>query len=335
MNNTHIRTNTTQCSSPSSFDTYISQLPLWEKHLISHHESTDELHIAATQTTNNIIIATDGSENNGKGSYGWIICTTAGHTIATGSGTSFGFAILSFRCEAYGILAALRFIIHLLRYHHVPQNNNHIQWWCDCQSLLRRLQHTLPNPNQCKLAEHDIELAVIHTMRQLSPRISSSHLHSHQYDTVPLHNLPLPYRLNRIADTLAKRCNDSIESPQTQVPRPSPARCQLHIGNHTITRSIATTLHFAYSKTTSLSHIATCLQIPPNMAYTIAWKEFAQAFKSFSPGHQRILRRWIYGFLPTQQRLFRNGTSNSELCPICRQVTETDQHFLDNRDKLF
>ena len=107
MNNAHTRANTTQGSSPSSFATYISQLPSWEQHLISNHESTNELHIAATKTTNNIIIATDGSKKHRKGSFGWIISTTKGYTIATGSGTAFGFDILSFRCEAYGILAAL------------------------------------------------------------------------------------------------------------------------------------------------------------------------------------------------------------------------------------
>ena len=105
-------------------------------------------------------------------------------------------------------------------------------------------------------------------------------------------------------DTHAKHHNNTLESPQTQVPLPTPAQCQLHIGKHTITQSFATTLHFAYSKTTSLSHIATCLQLLAHTAHTIAWKEFTQAFQSFPLGQQYIIGQWLYGFLPTQRRLF-------------------------------
>jgi len=60
----------------------------------------------------------------------------------------------------------------------------------------------------------------------------------------------------------------------------------------------------------------------------IAWEEFAKAFASFSTGSQRILRRWIYGFLPTQRRLYRHNTSTNDLCPVCTTSEETDTHFL-------
>ena len=67
----------------------------------------------------NFIIATDGSANDGKGSFGWVIANSDGNVIVTGQGTAFGDNISSFRCEAYGILAALCFILQLHQYYHL------------------------------------------------------------------------------------------------------------------------------------------------------------------------------------------------------------------------
>ena len=112
------------------------------------------------------------------------------------------------------------------------------------------------------------------------------------------------------------------------VPLLHQAACQLHIKGKTITRSIANNLHRAYTYESSTTHLTNRLNLHSTYRASIAWTEFARAFKSFPVGSQRILRRWIYGFLPTQLRLQRAGTGASPECPICKQHPKTDEHFL-------
>ena len=179
----------------------------------------------------------------------------------------------SFRCEAYGILSALCFILHLQRYYHLPPRNITIDWWCDCNSLLQRLVPlTIPDPNRFKLADHDTELTFRYLQNQL-PSITHNHLHSHLHDHTPLHLLPVPQKLNRIVDDIAKTYNKHMTAPATKALLLGPAGC----------------------------HLQQRLQISYETFDLIAWDKFAQAFKSFSPESQRILHCWIYGFLPTQQ----------------------------------
>ena len=315
----------------TNFSDYLTTLQPWDVQLIQHHETTSDYGNTLQQTNQSFTIATDGSEQNGKGSYGWIISTIAGHTIATGSGTAYGYDISSFRCEAYGILAALRFILHIRRYFHTPPHNQPITLWCDCNSLLQHILSSINdinNPNKYVLAEHDIETAIRHTIPDVSAHLQLRHLHSHQFDNVPLQSLPLPQRLNRIADSLAKHHNRTIDQPTNLVPLLHPARCQVHVGRRTVTRSLTTSLRHAHSRSTSITHIMHRIGLHSTAYNTIAWNEFTRAINSFPPSHQRILRRWIYGFLPTQRRLHRNGLSTSPRCPVCQTHIETDHHFL-------
>ena len=60
-----------------------------------------------------MVLATDGSEEAGKGSFGWILATPTGNLLAQRSGPVFGHQTVSFRGEAYAILASLRFLIQL------------------------------------------------------------------------------------------------------------------------------------------------------------------------------------------------------------------------------
>ena len=131
-----------------------------------------------------------------------------------------------------------------------------------------------------------------------------------------------------MADTLAKQHNLTLAQPMEQVPLINCAACQVNINGQTITHSLAKELHQAYTLETSTIHLTHRINLHSNYRTTIAWNEFAQALKSFTTNHQRILRRWIYGFLPMQQRLHRNGTSSSPMCPNCQQHVETDEHFL-------
>ena len=174
---------TTDC-----FQQFISSLPTWELLLLIQHSfMNNSPKIVASLTNQPILIATDGSEKLGKGSYGWVLANLSGSILATGQGTAYGHCISSFCCEAYGILAATRFILRLRQFYHLPRNNNTITWWCDCKSLIQRLTyHNHPiDPNRVQLTEHNVEFAIRATLPLLTNNFIPKHLHSHQADHTP------------------------------------------------------------------------------------------------------------------------------------------------------
>ena len=318
----------------ASFEDYLLHLPLWEAQLLQNHApKSPSMSTATTLTNHPIIIASDGSEAQGKGSCGWVISSMSGDVIAQGAGTAFGSKISSFRCEAYGILAATRFILRLRYYYHLPSHNQPIKWWCDSKSLIQRLHTcTTPrNPNRASLADHDIEFAIHNTIPLITTQFNPHHLHSHQADSAALDQLPIHIRLNRMADKLAQQHNNTLQTPTTVTPLITLARCQLHIRGQTITRSIPRSLQESFTRSTSISHIRQRFRLHHTCIQSIAWTEFQRAFSSFSTGQKRILRRWLYGFLPTQLRLHRYNCHISPKCPMCNSHDETDLHFLECR----
>ena len=313
-----------------TFTDYIHTLEPWERQLLQHHNLHCTAEELLNRTTSNLTIASDGSVDNDRGSFGWVI--TFEHSIlATGFGTAFGLTISSFRSEAYGILAALRFIYNIQLYHHLPLPYRSILWYCDSESLLKRIHNNRQdthNPNRYKLADNDLEIAIVLTIPMVAVSFQQQHVRSHQYDNLPIQQLPLPHRLNRIADKLADQAHTLQPSNNNHVPLITLAGCQLQLKQGTITRSYTRLLQQAFMDSSTRQHICNRLNINRQTMDTIAWKEFARAFSSLSQGSQRIIRRWIFRYLPTQRRLARYKQSKSSLCPMCNTTEETDLHFL-------
>ena len=311
----------------NNFKDYLRTLDTWEQHLLEYFNCGN---ILAT-LSGPIVLASDGSVSDSSGSFGWVAATPTNHILATGYGIAYGLNITSFRSEAYGFLAALRFLYQAQCYYKIPLPNRNITWYCDSDSLIKRIRSNLNdinNPNRYKLADNDLEVAIIHTIPLVSTSLHPQHIRSHQHDHIPLHQLPLPQRLNRMADELASQAHTFAPPNTSHVPLITTARCQLNLHNGTITRSYKTTLHNAFTHHHTCKHICRRLHITQTTMDTIAWTEFSRAFRSLPTGNQRIIRRWIFGFLPTQRRLARYQIRPSPACPICKQHAETDIHFL-------
>ena len=314
-----------------SFSDHINSLDLWEKHLLKHHQTDTGINAPNILSSRSIIVASDGSVCDDRGTFGWVIANPDGQILATGFGTAPGYKVTSFRSESYGILAALRFIYQLQCYLYYPLIDRNLTWFCDSQSLLQRIQSNIDdthNPNRYKLADNDVETAIIQSFPLVLNTFHRRHIRSHQNDNIPLHLLPLPQRLNRIADNLATTAYSQIPQYNTHAPLISLARCQLRMACGTITRSYTKILHEAYMEHTTRQHLCHRLKLDNNTLDSIAWTEFNRAFQSSSHGHKRTIRKWLFGYLPTQRRLHRYKLSPSDLCPICQLHPETDTHFL-------
>ena len=171
-----------------------------------------------------------------------------------------------------------------------------------------------------------MESSIRHSVPLVTTKLQSIHIRSHQYDNEPLESIPLPHKLNRITDQLAIQHLSQISQPTSKAPLLDPARCQLHIGGNTITRALPTYLHSAFSDKHIRTHLLRRLDIAPNL--DILWRSFSSDFHKLSSSQQRIIRKWVFGFLPTQRRLHRYSDCSSPLCPKCRLSPETDHHFL-------
>ena len=307
---------------------YIRTLDRWEQHLLQNHQYKTETilqHLAE-----DIFIASDGSVDE-HGSFGWVIAKPTGSIIATGNGIAYGLTISSFRSEAYGILAALRFLYRIQTYYNQPLPSRTTTWICDSRSLLTRIQHNrhdTHNPNRYKLADNDLEIAIVSTLPLVTTNLQQQHIRSHQNDHKPIHLLPIPQQLNRLADNLAASKHDDHTQPTKHAPLITIAGCQLRTKQGTITRSYTRLLHCAFTDQSTCKHICQRLNIPSGSLNDIAWDEFDRAFRSLSTGSKRTIRRWMFGYLPTQRRLARYNQSHSSLCPTCQRETETDLHFL-------
>ena len=122
--------------------------------------------------------------------------------------------------------------------HHLPLFNRPITWYCDSESLLKRLNNNLQdihNPNHYKLADNDLEFTIVQTIPLVSTELYRHHIRSHQHDHIPLHKLPIPHRLNRIADSLTSTAHDDHPTATNKVPLITLAGCQLQINKGTIT----------------------------------------------------------------------------------------------------
>jgi hypothetical protein len=61
-------------------------------------------------------MVSDGGMVNGYGSYGWIIANADELTRGRGEAEGAGELMQSFRAEGYGMIAALRYILHAFTY---------------------------------------------------------------------------------------------------------------------------------------------------------------------------------------------------------------------------
>ena len=241
-----------------TFKHYLSKLEPWEQELLHNIHFQCTIEEFQTVSTTPIIVTSNGSVANEQGSFGWVIATTNGTILATGSGIAFGYKITSFRSEAYGILAPLRLLYHHQCFHHSTHNQRPITWYCDSESLLKRIHSNLQdtiNPNRYKLADNDLEIAIITTIPMVCTNMNRHHIRSHQNDHIPLHRLPLPQRLNRMADSLAADIHNVNNIQTHKVPLIRPAGCQLHTRHGTITRSYTRSLHEAFTYQQTLEHI--------------------------------------------------------------------------------
>jgi hypothetical protein len=96
-----------------TFDIFIDQQPEHIAALLPHiqwhcHDAYN--FCSQASDLSHTLLVTDRGAADNMGTFGWIIGTTSGTRLATGSGPVFGFNPRSYRAETYGCRAGMPFV---------------------------------------------------------------------------------------------------------------------------------------------------------------------------------------------------------------------------------
>ena len=122
---------------PTEIQTLISTLPSWEKPL--HTGLTLQVSIPdlLQHLQSPILVASDGSVNEHRSSFGWVLATREGQQLLSSRGPAPGAKPTSYRAEGIGILSVLRCFLHLQQLYNITISGTLL---CDNKSMIERTQ---------------------------------------------------------------------------------------------------------------------------------------------------------------------------------------------------
>ena len=181
----------------TTFPAFVAKLQPWEQELLQYVEFTSEPYELCTDLQPHVRAVSDGSVRmETQGAFGWSMRNEFNNTVASGMGPARGGGgMTSYRAEAYGMLATLRFLIRMAEFTEMT-----FPWTgvvgTDSQSLLdtlcgkdeTRLEIDRDEPIylggapvvlDCACADWDILIEIQDSLKQL-PMIKLQHVKGHQ-----------------------------------------------------------------------------------------------------------------------------------------------------------
>jgi hypothetical protein len=150
------------------------------------------------------------------------------------------------------------------------------------------------------------------------------HVKSHQDERQDQKELPFEAQLNVLADAQAMQQHDLMDAPLTDVQGLQPV---LMLGDIPITRDSQKWLlqkageilisHY-YNEKYGWDH---------NVFQDIDWHLQHKALSTFADPDQCRILKFVHGWLPTNKRLFREGTESSPKCILCNHLEELQSIF--------
>jgi ribonuclease HI len=279
-----------------------------------------------------IDIATDGSydKNSGISSYGWVMVINT-TVVATGSGPAEAHPTMAepFRAEAYGLAAAAAFIQEMCQYYSAKYDKHIWHCYIDNWSLIQKMEqirlettsakwHLSPDADILKLT-HDIIAEI---------PINFVHIKGHQDKKREGTSISFSAQLNVMADELAVCQRLAMTLPKRQVSTP---RVHLQINDITITRDSQTWLMDHASRIPIQEYYYNKHKWNVATFSKVDWDAQHKVLSRLDINNQRRILKFVHGWLPTYDRLFREKQTRSPRCPLCHYLLETNMHMLQCR----
>ena len=312
--------------SPSTtFAEAIATLQPWEQELLRFAEFTDEPFEFCTDLQPHLRAVSDGSvRHDTQGAFGWSMRNEFNNTVASGMGPARGGGTMtSYRAEAYGMLAILRFLIRLAEFTEMSY-----QWTgiigTDSQSLLdtlcgkdeTRLERDRDEPINmtgttvvldCACPDWDILIEIQDSLSKLSG-ITLQHVKGHQDREREYHTLDQMAQLNVDADARAGQYQDAHGATRPFVLMTPKTKVHLLGRSGTVTGKYDAYLRAAATTPPLRTHMLVKYSWTRRIFDSVNWDAHRRAIKRMYK-RRTHLTKLVFDILPTNSLLnkFDNG----------------------------
>ena len=313
----------------NTFSQHIQTLQAWESTILNTHTlhgSPEEIVHALNQ--GDFYIASDGSVEGSKGSFGYVIASNSKERLIRGQGPVAGSRLQSFRAESYGGLAATCILRQLSQFTGIPIITK-CRHFMDNKAVIlqlkkeRKYKHTYAN-NTLK-PDWDI----VTTFATLSKDLHHPTYHwvrGHQDDTKSRHTLSLSAQLNCEADDEAGQYQ-ATNHARPIVPMTPFTHAQLELKNQTVTSHYKPRIREASSIPEYFAYLEKKFNWPAPIRQSIDWTSYQQIIKKFRP-KQCTLVKHLHHIAPTGNISHRNDPHNTVGCPSCNIPIEDNDHIM-------
>jgi hypothetical protein len=276
------------------------------------------------------MLVTDGGAAENMGTFGWIIGTTDGVRLASGSGPVFGFDPRSYRAETYGCRAGMTFVQLAFRFCHIPMHGS-LSVRFDNQGLLKKQvsfrEFALAKYSAALHSEWDAIISVYNLMDRFPQLPVLQHVFGHQDNSLDYNDRPLDAQMNTQADNLATMELDEYSTVLPSVPFDPESKVMLSIDGTTVTRRLETTLRTKARLPALLDYYQDRLKWDQCTFHAVDWEVFGGIYPKMQ--HRRnCLTKFYYYTLPTGEQLDCRESSYDDRCPTCHAPDESDDHLL-------
>jgi hypothetical protein len=321
---------------PETFQEYIQGLPSWEQHLLQTACMSENPSRTAELINDGevIFIASDGSViANEFGTFSYIITHVQSRCqLAWGNGPVPGAHPSSFRAEAYGVLAASRFLFHLSTFTGIKLHQR-IRHWIDNAGLVKRIRKMLTFthefPNATLAPDWDVMTEILHSIRSIPDIQYSAHwIKSHQDSATAYDNLTLAAQMNCDADMLASDYHQSANGlrPIPIVPMKSHTHAQLRMRDTTITAYYKKAIRDSLTTPPLHQYLQSRFGWTDDVMTELDWEMFSTLTKLYNDQRPTLVKH-VHMLAPTGKYAHRNDAHESAGCPACDCDLETNEHL--------
>jgi hypothetical protein len=277
-------------------------------------------------------IASDGGFDPATGisSYGWVVAINK-VLVAQGRGPAEAHPDLaeSFRSEGYGLASAAAFIMAMAMFLPIQIKRHRWKFYIDNKAMIQRMESYDGNIRHSKWnlrSDADITNKAYYYLRHIPG--SLIHVKSHQDEGRETKTITFDAQLNIMADALATQQREHMQKPVTRV---TGDHCHLVIKDRYITRDSKRWLLRKAGEIPIQHYYQKKYGWSPTVFNSIHWDMQHKALLTYRLSDQRRLLKFAHDWLPTNQRLYREGQEQTPACRLCGALEETSDHMLECR----
>ena len=317
-----------------TFEDYITELPQWERTLLSTMElHKDPATIMTLLNAGEPYVGTDGSVINQAGSYGYVGKSHDHVSLFRGRGPAAGTNMTSFRAEAYGALAVYRFLLRLSEYTEIPLRTN-IKHYIDNRSVVKRIRAAQTQkynaPNRTLAPDWDVVHMATQSIQEMPVQITILWIKSHQDRNTLRNTLSRPAQVNCEADDQAGQYQQEAGSHIPLTPILPTTIAQLQIQEESVNSNYKSRIREAATIPQLQKYYQTKFRWKAETHKLVDWNTYRQIIRPYRK-QQTTLVKHLHHIAPTGHIAHRNNNHHASRCPSCPQDPETNNHVLQCR----